>query len=163
LYFYFSGHGIGINDTDVAMLLANAMTDALRNNIGFAGYQNYLRHVAPFDELVFFLDCCRTRGNLAEAMGPTLNPPTTPSERFATVKQTVVMAALYGTEAFDMAGDPTKRHGLLTQALLAGMRDRKAVVESTGEITALSLRSYVETRVQELAAAAGVTQTVQVS
>jgi uncharacterized caspase-like protein len=161
LYFYFSGHGAGAAPDNIAMLLTNAAIDRLYCHIGFRDYRNYLYNAAPFDELVFLLDCCRNPIDVAQTERPSFNDWRNDA-RLGQVTQTVFLAARYGQQAFDsVASDTGERRGLLTRALLEGLNDRRAVTPD-GIITGASLREWVVTRVQKLAQTTGVDQIAHV-
>jgi len=63
LYFYFSGHGATSPEEsgdDVALLLATWSKNLKRFALSSRGYSSELASVGLFEELVIFLDCCRT-------------------------------------------------------------------------------------------------------
>jgi Caspase domain len=170
LYFYFSGHGVGEAADDVAMLLANAHENRLRDcHAGLRGYRNWLIDAAPFDELVFILDCCRNRmpeNEHFEILGPTFNKVLN-DPAFKAVKSMTVFATLDGDLSFEapvmssaVPGRaslfPDKR-GLLTQAIMEGLDERKGV-DATAAITSLSLAEWVRARVPALAKKEGLQQ-----
>jgi hypothetical protein len=164
LYVFFSGHGIGVQADDVAMLMANASPISLRTcHIGLRGYRNWLHNAASFSELVFFLDCCRTRGTLTDTAGPVWDPILN-APAFRNVKFVTVLSTLDGDEAFDVQANDAAaqaalldRHGLLSRALREGLTEGRAR-DAAGAITSLSLAAWVKERVAKLAELAGVEQ-----
>ncbi len=167
LYFYFSGHGAGVDSDDVAMLLANAAEDRMATcHIGLRGYRNWFHNAAPFDELVFILDCCRKRAEIENTLPPVF-PKVRDDSRFQKVKPMTVLAALDGEDSFEgaeaavSAAASVRRQGILTKALMEGLGQRKAA-DSTGAITAVSLAEWLERHVPELAKALGVEQKANV-
>lgn len=164
LYFYFSGHGIGVGLNNVAMLLANAGEGRYdKCHLGLDGYLNWLRDTAAFDELIFILDCCRNRNNVLQTLGPLL-PHFLRDPEFKTVKPMTVLATLDGENAFegvDTDAQAIKRRGLLTEALMEGLKKRLAM-DTTGAITAASLANWLKSRVPILAQAKGVEQQAKV-
>jgi hypothetical protein len=70
-YLYFSGHGCAPGVRDIALLMANAANDTLGFSMGADSYRYSLRAKAPFDEVVFILDCCR---NVIEGAIPGGSP-----------------------------------------------------------------------------------------
>ena len=159
LYFYFSGHGYGQID-DVGMLMGNASARELKNNIGLKNYRNFLLEWGFFDELIFFLDCCRDPIRHAETGIP---PFTIPDELLPAVPPRVnhvtILACIYGKQAFmipKQQGAPEKR-GLLSKAFLEGVKDHLAT-DSQGNITTSSLMDYLVKRVPELAGVHNINQ-----
>lgn len=154
LYFYFSGHGLGNEFDDVAMLLADFSDFRQKGNIGLRGYRRMFRQAGTFDEVFYFLDCCRDHSRLAQAMDPgfTVLPPPTPRE----TRDVVVMAAPWGAQAFAAPVPGTPRHSsLLTRALLEGMGldGTPMAIDPQGRVSTTTLWSYLRKRVPELAGA----------
>jgi uncharacterized caspase-like protein len=164
LYFYFSGHGIGVGLNNVAMLLANAGEGRYdKCHIALEGYRDWLRDAAAFDELIFILDCCRNRANVQQTVRPLLASVVRDPE-FKNVKPLTVLATLDGDEAFegiDSDAEAVQRRGLLTQALMEGLEQRLAA-DSTGAVTAASLADWLKIRVSQLAQAKGLEQQAKV-
>jgi len=163
LYFYFAGHGLAPNFDEVALLMANASRQLLGSNLGVHKYRRFLRNAAPFDEVVFILDCCRDFEDRAEPQGPEFTLRLN-EDRAPLVQDYLVMAAEYGRKAFEpeetKSGD---RRGLLTKALLEGLRDpQRKAVDRDGKITAASLSAYIKQRVPELAKNARLNQTPEI-
>jgi uncharacterized caspase-like protein len=157
LYFYFAGHGLGPRFDDVALLMANAARHRLNCNIGVGSYRSSLREAAPFDHMIFFLDCCRDFTEHAMGQGPAFSQGRQPRAQIA--KDFIVMGASYGQRSFEPPAPVThEKRGLLTRALLEGLGDKKAI-DGRGRITAASLKAYLERRVPELATEAGLRQT----
>lgn len=164
LYFYFSGHGIGVGLNNVAMLLANAGEGRYdKCHIGLDSYRDWLRDAAAFDELVFILDCCRNRERVQQTIRPIL-PHVLREPAFKDVKPLTVLATLDGDDAFegiDTDNEAVQRRGLLTQALMEGLEQRLAA-DSTGAVTAASLADWLKIRVSQLAQAKGLEQQAKV-
>jgi len=167
LYFYFAGHGFGPDVTDVGMLMARATMDLLGYNIGLRPYRIYFHELAPFDQVVFILDCCRSRDYNHETRGPLFTPKRpllqNGPQAHRSVDSFVVMGSPYGGEAFapvEKAGD--ERRGILTTAVLEGLYGHPRALDPLGRVTAGSLRTYVIERVKELAKEAGLEQKAEV-
>jgi uncharacterized caspase-like protein len=146
LYFYFAGHGLAPEDADVedvAMLMANADTNSLYANIGLGAYLNYLHKTAPFEQLVFILDCCREFTSGAMPSRPIFTDHFNAGEA-RSVERLVILGAGYGSKAYE----PDQRRGLLTTALLEAL-DQAG--NFNGVVLASELRRYIEQRVPELA------------
>lgn len=151
LYFYFGGHGLGSSFDEVALLMADA-TRYLLSNIGIHLYQEHLRHAAPFDELVFFLDCCREFADRV-VPGPPLFRKITDQDRAPNVRSMVAHATKFGKEAFGPEVPTDQGRGLFTQALLEGLHGK--AIEPDGRITGDSLRDYLKLQVPALAETVG--------
>jgi hypothetical protein len=149
LYFYFAGHAFGPNFDDVGILMANAADWLLGSNVGLRPYRNFFHERAPFDEVVYILDCCRDRVGQIGTQAPKFTLPPVNGE-VNPVHDFVVLAAAYGEKAFQ-ADDPKtgERRGLLTQAMLDGLQG--AARDAEGRVTASMLRDYVRRRVPVLA------------
>jgi hypothetical protein len=150
LYFYFAGHGFGPSFDNVGMLMANAAMKSLTENIGLRPYRDYFHETKHFDQVVFFLDCCRDRDFNDETMAPSFEKTAVLGGK--RVVDYVIMATAYGNKAFAPVDQPTnERRGLLTKALLEGLRGAPRAVDADGRITATSLREYLRERVPALA------------
>ena len=159
LYFYFAGHGLAPSFDDVALLMANAARTRLSSNIGLRKYRSFLHDAAPFDEVIIFLDCCRDFEDRAEPQGPMFTNRLN-QDRAPLVKDFLMLAAGYGRKAFEpQAGDSGDRRGLLTEAILKGLKEDEGI---DGQITAASLAAYVKRCVPELAKAAGLKQAPEI-
>jgi hypothetical protein len=149
LYFFFAGHGVAPDFDDVALLMANASKKRLGCNIGMRNYRRFFRRAAPFDELVIILDCCREFEDRAEPTYPVFTQRLV-QDRAALVQEFYIMAAGYGKKAFEPKQGEDRR-GLLSKALIEALKDHKAAVPPTNEITAASVAAYLKDRVPELA------------
>ena len=156
LYFYFAGHGVAPDFDNVALLMANASRKRLGSNIGAHEYRSFFRRAAPFDELVIILDCCREFEDKAVPNRPIFVDRLV-QDRAYSVQEFYIMAAEYGKKAFE----PEKggeRRGLLSQALMEALKERKAALATSNVITAASVKEYLTNRVPELAEAATLEQ-----
>ncbi|TWV93271.1 hypothetical protein [Chitinophaga pinensis] len=61
LYFYFSGHGIGVTMMNSAMLLPKWTTFMRNYALSSEKYIQELVNKGTFEEIYFFMDCCRNR------------------------------------------------------------------------------------------------------
>lgn len=149
LYFYFSGHGYGATVNDVGMLMAPADTKQINLNIGLKPYLEFLCTWNFFDEIIFFLDCCRDSGLSGSAVAPTFagslgNPPSQPN-----VESFIVLATNHGRKAFEVWDENMqKKRGLLTEIILEGLHE---AVDAEGRITAKSLGEYIQKYVPQKA------------
>jgi uncharacterized caspase-like protein len=162
LYFYFAGHGFGPSFDNVGMLMANAAMNRLKYNIGLRPYRDYFHESRRFDEVVFVLDCCRDRDFSRDTMAPGFDKDPAPDGK--RVVDFVLMASAYGEKAFAPVDKPTnERRGLLTKAVLEGLRGAPRAFDAEGRITSSSLREYVLERVKALAKDDSVMQEAEIT
>lgn len=144
LYFYFTGHGFGPSFDDVGMLLATATAkprSRLKHNIGLHPYRSRFKDDAPFDEVIYILDCCRDYERVA-TIKPSPTRRTKPPCR--DVDDFVVLAAPYNGQAFEGTSTDTKdRRGFLTKAVLEALTDR-VTTDRRGCFTAATLTRYIK-------------------
>jgi len=156
-YFYFSGHGIAPESDQIAMMMANASRTGLDKNISLNSYREYLRQRYLFDEFVFIADCCRTREIKKVEMGvaPFIRDK---DEEIPPMRDVTILAAEYGQESFAISGGK----GLLTQALLEGLKGDPGAIDQQGRITSNTLKNHVRVRVTELAKENQLTQSPRI-
>jgi hypothetical protein len=145
LYFYFSGHGLGISSSDVAMMMANAIRAMESRNIGLQPYRVYLQERQLFDEVVFIADCCRNRDTRPIKLGEPVF--VTGKHASPDVQDVTILAAEYGEPSYAISGG----QGLLTQALLEGLKGDPGAVDQQGRITSNTLGNFLPKRVRDLA------------
>jgi hypothetical protein len=145
LYVYFSGHGVGIDFDDVALLMANASMTELDNNIGLRSYRSFFHVRDLFEQIVFILDCCRDRVKHLKIRSTAPDITVDEDDELPEVVDYVFMATSHGQGAFAVP----KGNGLLTEAMIEGLDGAAAI--PTGEITSLSLRDYIKNRIPVLA------------
>jgi len=148
LYVYFSGHGLAPEPSEVAVLMADASDEVLRNNIPCGLYLKYYEKSQDFHEIVMFSDCCRTEKGDAPVTGPPFTPD---NKNFGNVVSVLGFAAQYKNVAYEPAERDDSARGFYTQALLEGLAG--AAVDSNsanGEINSTSLQNYLRARVQRL-------------
>lgn len=147
LYVYFAGHGFGPTFDNVGLLMANAALNRLNNNLGLMPMRFFLRRGRIFDEIIFILDCCRDNKK-ADTFAPFRNSLTTVigMRQVTGIRDFVLLGAQYGAQAFTPYDPLTeKRRGLLTEAVLNGLRG--AAADMRGRVTAGSLAQYVKREV----------------
>jgi hypothetical protein len=145
-YFYFSGHGISMGSSDVAMLMANAFKSMESRNIGLRTYREYLQERHLFDEVIFIADCCRNR----ETKPIDLGKPGFTVERdkdTPQMKDATFLAAEYGEPSFAISDG----QGLLTKALIEGLNGNPEAVDQKGRVTSNTLNNFIPKRVRSLA------------
>lgn len=159
LYFYFSGHGVGPNFDDVAILMANASINHLNNNVGVRPYRGMLKKTARFKEIVVILDCCRDAVSGVTPADPAITQPIEFGPEHP-VEDFVIMASDWGQKAFERTfteAEVRSRLGVLTRTLLEGLND-PAAANDEGQITSETLRLYVIKRMAAISIKTGVAQ-----
>lgn len=61
LYFYFSGHGFGLQRDDTALVLPKWSSSNVKAVMSSRDYLNVIWDSGVFSQVVLWLDCCRTR------------------------------------------------------------------------------------------------------
>jgi hypothetical protein len=150
LYFYFAGHGFGLNADEVCMLMAHATPGKLNLNIGLHEYRTFFQEQGYFQEVVFVLDCCRDqvpprKGIAAQPPPWTLEPDSPPP----IVNDLVVLAASNGMKAHETTHPRTRKpRGLFTLALLD-------VLSGNLDVDHGNLRDTLDARMHALVGANG--------
>lgn len=157
LYIYFSGHGQTQTRDDVALCMANWEIKRQAAAISYRKYLNLVIDCMQFEEVVMFMDCCRTRKVSAKGQESELScPRPLPGERrvfiaHATEFQTAAHEAIVGDEGED-DDEPIVR-GHFTRALLAALRG--AAATETGGVTSSALSRYLDKVVPRIAKRSG--------
>lgn len=139
LYIFLAGHGV--EAIDQARLETLLVTAESRDNWvqGFPGNLalSHFRLEARFEEVVLFMDCCRTMS--AEAR-PSWNIPTTPDNLAKHVRWGSALAAQLFTDVRERKVGG-KMQGIFTNALMDGLEGKAK--DGEGRITTESLSSYL--------------------
>ncbi|WP_262147131.1 caspase family protein [Chryseobacterium foetidum] len=155
LYFYFSGHGLGIDWNETALVLP-PWTDILRNYaLSSSGYLKTLIQCGYFKEVFFFLDCCRNRMvgvNGAQPLFANIKPAAGTAECVSYV----FSATEFDNKAFEAVIQPgngslldnNRTQGLFTTSLMNGL---KGAAAENGKVTTTSLTNYLKLHLPELA------------
>ncbi|SHM81268.1 caspase domain-containing protein [Mucilaginibacter sp. OK098] len=157
LYFFFAGHGIGIDWNSNGLCLPSWTTRFRNKSISSKEYLNYTVGSDFFEEIYFFLDCCRDRLINAIALPPTLGLA---KPRGDGVTSLVLYASDFdnpANEAPDKDMSSTVR-GYFSQALVGGLNGGAA--DADGNITVNSLINFTQLKTAELAQADQQVQTV---
>lgn len=139
LYFYFSGHGLGLDSTDVGLCLPFWSRSFKGDNLSINSYLEALKKSGLFKEIIVFLDCCRVRDTNVVGRPPfmTTLPPAANAPQ---VKSIIFYASEYLSPSFEnRAGEEVR--GFFTTALLDGLNGQAAV--ANGQITYNSLLNYL--------------------
>lgn len=126
LYFYFSGHGAMNPDrmrNDVLLLLTRWSECLVRLALSTDLYSSTLCSAGLFEEVVIFIDCCRSISASVVGLEPLFvsgwGPPACATQKFLA----------YATEARNPAfecPDSGQWHGIFTQCLLSILRESSA-------------------------------------
>ena len=139
LYIFLAGHGV--EAIDQARLETLLVTAESRDNWvqGFPGNlaMSHFRLEARFEEIILFMDCCRTMS--AEAR-PSWNIPTTPDALAKSVRWGSALAAQLFTDVRERKVSG-KMQGIFTSALMDGLEGKAK--DGEGRITTESLSSYL--------------------
>jgi len=144
LYFYFSGHGIGVSYTNTGLCLRFWDNDLPNYNISTREYQDTLVNKAIFDEILIFLDCCRDYDFLIEPHKPSLDR-TRIGERQTSVL--TCYSTAYGKLSYEIqkeinGEDSNNKRGAFTSFLLEGLKG-DADVDGDGFITGDDLVNHI--------------------
>lgn len=155
LYFYFSGHGLGIEFNDTALILPK-WSDTLRNYaLSSSEYYKTLIQSGLFQELFFFLDCCRNRIVGTKGALPYFGNPK-PSSATGTCNAYVFWASEFDNKAYEAFIQPeegkkldnNRTRGLFTISLLKGLEGAAA---KKGILTVGNLIEHLEKDLPKLA------------
>lgn len=155
LYFYFSGHGLGLSWDDTALVLPK-WTNILRNYaLSSSDYRTTLIESGIFSEIFFFFDCCRNR-KIAVSGAPPLFGNVIPSPFAGACKSYVYSASEFNNAAYEALEQSENGslnengiRGLFTDSLLRGLR---GAAEKGGEVTSFSLANHLEIDLPRMAA-----------
>ena len=159
LYFYFSGHGFGASLQANAMCLPIWSEDMLNAALSSQGYLDLLVQFDLFEEIYFFLDCCRDSRTNAKPLPPMLGAPLQSSGKSMAL---VLYASQYENpawEALTASNGNISAHGYFSRALLDALEG--AAIDRHGNITIDSLISCVKEKTETYADQKNKTQTVR--
>jgi uncharacterized caspase-like protein len=163
-YFYFSGHGIGVElDSEINGLCMANWTRFVKDGAALSttSYKKKFINEGLFKEVIMWLDCCRnTKVNVNPAAHPGLTQwGTNRPNHF------VGFATQYQSMAFEATKKVTERtdesRGIFTEVLLKGLAG--AAQSADGRITADSLRDYLKFHTPVLAQESGFLQDPEVT
>lgn len=155
LYFYFSGHGLGLSWNDTALVLPK-WTTILRNHaLSSSQYQTTLVESGTFSQIFFFFDCCRNRKIAVNGASPLFGMVSADAAAGA-CKPYTYSASEFTNQAYEVllqseSGSLKESgiRGLFTDSLLRGLR---GAAEREGKITAHSLANHLERDLPKIAA-----------
>lgn len=117
LYFYFSGHGAALEPRGLALCLAK-WSHNRRAALNAIEYAQFAQGSGLFQEVVFFLDCCRNR-----VVKPAANPPDlqlfSPGPFAARSRHLLAYATEHTDRSYEVNVTEDQRRGIFTTALLS--------------------------------------------
>jgi Caspase domain len=148
LYFYFSGHGIGMNFSDTALCMR--LWPQLPNwCISGLAYKNGIINKGVFDEILFFFDCCRDVNILVNGRDPGFDGKTKVGDRIP--KILLCHSTSYGKVSYEIPTDNNSKRGAFTSFLLESLSG-EADQDHDGVITAYELKTHTEKHFESFAA-----------
>ncbi|MFC0514632.1 caspase domain-containing protein [Mucilaginibacter angelicae] len=164
LYFYFAGHGIGVErDLENNGLCTAGWNELFRNSEALSSkeYKQKFMNEGLFKEVVIWLDCCRnTKVYLDPAGGPGIIPNMGPNQN---PQYFLGYATQFQNQAFETAAAANGEHrGVFTEVLLEGLA---GAANENGQtpVTADELRDHLAYYVPHRAEAAGYIQIPEIS
>lgn len=165
-YLYFSGHGLGQSNLGADLCLARWSFEFRRAALDSLDYLKLILGSGKFDEVVFFLDCCRVRQINASGLPSTLGFAR-PDEIAGHGKHFIGYATEFQNSAYEAAvsngADPADApfvRGHFTRALMNGLRGGAA--SAPGGVSATRLKAYLEAETPRIAAAAKQSQVPEI-
>ncbi|MBC7820447.1 MAG: caspase family protein [Planctomycetaceae bacterium] len=154
LYLWFSGHGItpSRDEDECALLMANAHLLALGRAFPGRWAARDLCWRVMFEEVVLFMDCCRSVTGLEEtavgyaAAGNSLAAQGVKYLQGFATKSSAASSERILPHPFDPS-QPDLQQGVFTHALLEGLRKG---TNGQGDVDSASLARYVKERAQQL-------------
>lgn len=162
-YFYFSGHGaVGDRANDLALCLANWSTLRRRAALSSEAWLDVVVRSGVFDEVAFFLDCCRVWATRAVGLPPHIDFAK-PVQRQRGTRIFMAYAAEFQRAAIEVdehsASVSPETRGIFTRALMAGLQ---GAASADGVVTAASLKKYIEHATEKTAYERGLCQRAEV-
>ena len=159
LYFYFSGHGFGASWEANGMCLPIWSEELYNAALSSEGYLDLLVEFDLFEEIYFFLDCCRDRRINTKPLLPMLGAPGQCSGKSMAL---VLYASEYENpawEALTISNGNMSAHGYFSKALIEALSG--AAVDIHGDITIDSFISCVKEKTESYAQEKNQNQTVR--
>ena len=153
LYIYLAGHGITprvdplTSTNQSGLLMANCMEDVMYENVPGQAYAEWFRLSQAFDEILLFMDCCRT--DQPDVAPVTVLPPIVQGGNVNAVQVFYAWATQWDSRSFELPlGAPPAPRGVFTYAVLEALET--GVPDAQGRITPESLVGYLSMRVPAL-------------
>lgn len=160
LYFYFSGHGIGVTFENTALCL-RLWPSLINHCISGMDYRTWFTNAGAFDEILIFFDCCREHDTLIKGNSPS-GPWNLPVGS-RNPKVLICNSTAYGKLSYEVIIDPVtdsssdpgaaadaqpkesesdKKRGAFTTFLIDSLNG-DADSDGIGQITALGLKDHI--------------------
>jgi len=145
LYFYFSGHGSGVDfdPTINALCLANWSGMNRNEALSSKEYHDLIINFGLFRQVVIFLDCCRDIKKYVVPRNPRIN--TVPAAGKHRAEVFWGYAAHYSYKGYEIATETGERRGIFTSVLMKGLRG--AAANEEGIINSASLKRYLDKQI----------------
>ncbi len=152
LYIYLSGHGItprsdpltSINHS--ALLMANCIEGVVYDHVSGQAYAEWFRLSHAFDEILLFMDCCRS--DRPEVPPATLTTPVVQGGRVNDVQVFYAWATQWDTRAWEQPlGAPPEKRGVFTYALLEALQQAR---DADGLVTPRGIVGHLDVRIPQL-------------
>lgn len=166
-YLYFSGHGLGQSNLGADLCMPKWSKEYRRKAaLDSMDYLKLILGSGKFDEVIFFLDCCRVRQIKASGLPSTLDF-VRPGEIAGNGKYFIGYATEFQNSAYEAATAngsnghvPTAVRGHFTRALMNALRGGASI--ASGGVPAQTLKEYLELYVPRIAAEHNHVQTPEV-
>jgi hypothetical protein len=140
LYLFMAGHGLARGFKDAALLMANAALKRTGHHVPGRPYADWFRESAFFDEVVLIMDCCLEDYKLSPLQPCHLDPVSGSGGNRPAVRYYYALAAEFGRPARELPDENGVVRGLLTSAILAGLRQGPL---GGGDVTGKWLSDFV--------------------
>lgn len=160
-YFYFAGHGSGVetNIEDTALCMAK-WSELRRNNaLSVEGYRKLILESGFFSEVIFWADCCRTIVHNVMPESSSVNLPFK-RRKIGQAGYFFGYATRYQDESFEIENSIGEMRGAFTEVLLKGLAG--AAAGADGIVDAQELKNYLDKETPEFARRNGFKQLPEV-
>lgn len=149
LYIFLAGHGAG-TDIDRSGLFASDHRKITPNLLSATDVANLFVRAALFDEVLLFMDCCRSFNGNLDGYNPFDRNAFDPGSR--EVRRCYAYAAKLDQKAREREFDGEEGYrGLFTKALVMGLEGH-AAERTSNRVTVESLEKYVKIKMEEFGA-----------
>ena len=147
LYFYFSGHGMGITFDNTALCL-RSWPAWFHHCLSGADYKSWFINNGAFDEILIFLDCCRENDVTCKPKSPSPEWQYKMGDRVPDIL--ICNSTLFGKLSYEISVDSNQKRGAFTSFLIDSLNGG-AAPPSKSTITALDLKNHVNTHFESYA------------
>lgn len=147
LYFYFAGHGKGVefDPTNNALCMADWSESMPNKALSSRKYHDVLINFGLFQQVIILLDCCRDIKTYVSPQDPSFNaiPGLGPHQ----AEVFLGYSTIYDNLSYELITDEGENRGLFTSLLLKGLRG--AASNEDGIINSASLKKYLDKNIPE--------------